>query len=189
MIKHFRHLMPIFSATNKHPWSGRGDGPRLPLPEPRYLPSGPKPLSWERTAIGLGLVAAFVLLWPTLILLIAALRAGPEAILAALFISFFGMLLLWWLLVPLMLSQALVLCAFVAVMRGFGWRAFWWQPVVLSTTAFTATKLWIYDYRHLDTAIEFSLTGGIPAGLLFWFAAAGFVRCAKSPGLFEGDHI
>ena len=81
----------------------------------------------------------------------------------------------------MMIAQAAALCLFMMAMGGLGWRVYWWQPMVVATAALTATKMWIYNYRHFDTAIEFSLTGGIPAGLIFWLAAAGPVLSAKVP--------
>ena len=150
-----------------------------PFPE-TYAKGPPDRLSsWYRIFDGIGLSTSFIFFWPTLLLVCAAITESLEAAWAVLVLGVFGTLFLWRLLLPMMIAQAAALCLFVKAMGGLGWRVYWWQPMVVATAALTATKMWIYDYRHLDTAIGFSLTGGIPAGLIFWLAAAGFVLSAK----------
>ena len=169
-------------ARLRSPWSGNGSSSGGGPPMPRNTRKGPlPPLSWYRIFDGIGLSTSFIFFWPTLLLVCAAIIEDPSAIAGILFIGVFGTLFLWWLLLPMIVAQAAALCLFIMVMGGLGWRVYWWQPMVVATAALTATKMWIYDYRHLETAIGFSLTGGVPAGLIFWLAAAGFVLSAKVP--------
>ena len=177
--------MHFMSGPDRSPWSGNS-GRKASLPPAPRNPriAAPRPLSWDRTLVGLCLATGFIFIWPTLLLVSALIPEGLAAVWAALVIGFLGMLYFGWLLVPMMIAQAAALTLFVTVMRVFGRRLYWWQPMVVSTAALSATKMWIYDYRNLDTAVGFSISGGIPAGLIFWLAAAGPVIWATgaAPG-------
>jgi hypothetical protein len=176
---------PLAKRPPLSPWSGntreKGHPPETRRPQPNG--NGPA-LCWERTLVGAALASVPVLLWPLLILFWAALISlEPGMLIAAGILGYLGTLFFWWLLLPFAITQTAALGLFVALMRALHVRMYWWQPILVATAALSAHKVWFWDYTRWDHAIEVSLIAGVPAGLLFWGATAGWVWSANGPRL------